>query len=327
MTRPAVGPLRIGVLGCAAIARRRMLPSLAHQPLVRLAAVASRDGAKAARFAAEFGCAAVTGYEALLARDDIDAVYLPLPPELHVEWSVRALEAGKHVLCEKPFAPDADQALVAVRVARERRLLLMESFMFLHHGQHEAVRRLVDTGAIGEPRMFTAEFGVPRLASGAPAGTLPEVAAYPVRAAQLFLGGELDVLGARSDGTGGAALLCSRQGVTAHLAFGTGHAYRNHYALWGSEGRLSLHRVYSTPDDHVPVIRLERGGGEELLSLPADRQFTNVAGVFARAVVEGADFEPYAAAILRQAGLLDRISARANVSRLFDQADDVGRTR
>ncbi|KND26556.1 Gfo/Idh/MocA family protein [Streptomyces acidiscabies] len=327
MTRTAAGPLRIGVLGCADIARRRMLPSLAHQPLVRLAAVAGRDGARAARFAAEFGCAAVTGYEALLARDDIDAVYLPLPPDLHVEWSVRALEAGKHVLCEKPFAPDADQALAAVRVARERRLLLMESFMFLHHGQHEAVRRLVDTGAIGELRMFTAEFGVPRLASGATAGTLPEVAAYPVRAAQLFLGDELDVLGARSDDTGGAALLCSRQGVTAQLAYGTGHAYRNHYALWGSEGRLSLHRVYSTPDDHVPVIRLERGGGEELLSLPPDRQFTNVAGVFARAVVEGADFEPYAAAILRQAGLLDRISARANASRLFDQADDVGGTR
>ncbi|MEV0275036.1 Gfo/Idh/MocA family oxidoreductase [Streptomyces sp. NPDC050610] len=321
MTGTTAGPLRLGVLGCADIARRRMLPSLAHQPLVRLVAVASRDGGKAERYAAEFGCAAVTGYDALLARDDIDAVYLPLPSALHVGWSVRALEAGKHVLCEKPFAPDAAQARTAVRVARKRGLLLMESFMFLHHGQHAAVRRLVADGAIGELRSFTAEFGVPRLASG----DLWDVGAYPVRAARLFLGDELTVLGAQSGDTHGAALLCSPGGVTAQLAYGRGHAYRNHYALWGSEGRISLHRAYSTPDDYVPVVRLERGGAHEPLTLPADRQFTNVAGEFARAVIERADFEPYAASILRQAELVEAIGASA--SRPLDQTHDVGRTR
>ncbi|MEU5347098.1 Gfo/Idh/MocA family oxidoreductase [Streptomyces sp. NPDC020766] len=325
MTGPSARPLRIGVLGCADIARRRMLPSLAHQPLVRLTAVAGRDAGRAERLAAEFGCAAVTGYEALLARDDIDAVYLPLPPHLHVEWSVRALEAGKHVLCEKPFAPDAARALAAVRVARERRLLLMESFMFLHHGQHAAVRRLVASGAIGEPRVFTAEFGVPRLPSGGSVGTLPEVSTYPVRAARLFLGDELAVLGAQESRTHGTALLSSPSGVTAQLGYGADHAYRNHYALWGSEGRVSLHRAYSTPDDHVPVVRLERRGDDERLTLPTDRQFTNVAGAFARAVIDGEDFEPYAAAILRQAELLDRISARAAASSPLDQPDDVGR--
>nr|ADE34511.1 SsfS4 [Streptomyces sp. SF2575] len=309
--RPAARPRRIGVLGCADIARRRMLPSMARQPLVRLAAVASRDAGRAAAFAAEFGCAAVTGYDALLARDDIDAVYLPLPPALHVRWSLRALEAGKHVLCEKPFAPDAVQARLAVDAARKHGLLLMESFMFLHHAQHAEVLRLLGSGAIGELRSVTAEFAIPRLASGALASTLPEVGAYPVRAAQLLAGSELAVLGAGSGETYGSALLATPQGVTVHLTHGLDHAYRNRYALWGSGGRISLDRAYSTPDDHVPVIHLERGGSREHLTLPPDSQFTNVIGAFARAVADGTGFERAAQDIMRQAELMDLVGAGA----------------
>ena len=311
MNQPA---LRIGVLGCAGIAWRRMLPSMLRQPLVRLTAVASRDAAKARRFAAEFGCEAVTGYEALLAREDIDAVYLPLPPDLHVEWSVRALEAGKHVLCEKPFAPSAAQARVAVQVARKRRLLLMESFMFLYHAQYTAILREITSGAIGEPHVLTAEFGFPRLGSGDLASTLPEVAAYPVRAAQLFLGPELTVVGAKMEEAAGAALLCSPKSVMAQLAYGLDHSYRNYCALWGSEGRISLHRAYSTPDDYVPVVHLERGGRRERLPLPADSQFTNVVGAFADAVACGQEFGLHADAIIRQAELVDRIIESANAS-------------
>jgi NDP-hexose-3-ketoreductase len=307
--------LRVGVLGCADIAQRRMLPSMLRQPLVELVAVASRSAAKAASFAERFGCAAVTGYERLLDRSDIDAVYLPLPHHLHAEWTIRALTAGKHVLCEKPFAVTLDEAAEAVAVARAQQLLLMESFMFLHHSQHAAVLRMLHDGVIGELRGFTSEFGIPVTPAGAPASTLPEVAAYPIRAARLFLGDSLEVLGAdfrtaRLSGlaTAGSALLRSDMGVTAHLTYGIEHSYRSEYALWGSEGHILLRRAFSTPDTHTPVVRIERQNIVEERTLAPDNQFVNIAGIFARTILDGGDFGPAADSILQQAELVHTIA-------------------
>jgi len=312
--------LRLGVLGCAGIAERRMLPSMLHQPLVSIVAIASRDLARATSFTDRFGGVPVAGYDALLARDDVDAVYLPLPPALHVEWALRALDAGKHVLCEKPFAPSLADAERVVAAARERGLLVMESFMFLHHSQHAAVAKLLADGAIGEPCAFHSEFGVPMLPGDPPrhAGTLPEVAVYPIRAAQHILGDGLTVLGAhlRTDGerglpTGGGALLVSPAGVTAHLTYGVEHGYRSGYAIWGSAGRLSLARAFTPPDDFSPVLRLSRPSGVQELTLEPDRPFVNIAGAFSRTILHGGDFARHRDDIVDHARLVDRIDSRA----------------
>ncbi len=313
------GVLRIGVLGCASIAERRMLPSMLAQPLVEVVAIASRTRSKAEAFTARFGGHPVQGYEHLLAREDVDAVYLPLPPELHPEWTLRALAAGKHVLCEKPFALRLADTRKAVAFARERGLLVMESFMFLYHAQHATVRRLVADGAIGELQVFSAEFGIPlRLSSesGRPrhASRLPEVAAYPIRAAQVFLGEGLRVVGAQERTASafgprpaGTALLATPSGVAAQLAYGLEHSYRSGYTLWGSAGMLRLDRAFSTPDDHVPMVRLEQPDRSRKFRLKPDRQFRNIVGAFARTVLEAEDFTPHAEAILRHAELVDAL--------------------
>ncbi|MFF1410648.1 Gfo/Idh/MocA family protein [Streptomyces sp. NPDC058289] len=324
-TEPKAGRLRIGVLGCADIAERRMLPSMLRQPLVEVTAVASRRIERARQFTERFGGAAVAGYEQLLERDDVDAVYVPLPPELHVEWTLRALAAGKHVLCEKPFATRLADAEKAVSFARESGLLLMENFMFLHHSQHAEVRRLVAEGLIGEVQLFGSEFGIPLRPDAGPEGlprrasTLPEVAAYPIRAARLFLGDGLRVAGAqvRPDSPygpqpSGSALLVAPSGVAAQLAYGVEHGYRSGYGLWGSEGRLRLERAFSTPDELTPVLRVERGGTVTEIPLEADRHFTNIAGVFARAVLCGEDFTPHTEAILAHARLVDEVERAAS---------------
>ncbi|MER7675920.1 Gfo/Idh/MocA family oxidoreductase [Streptomyces sp. NPDC096934] len=317
------GPvLRIGVLGCADIAGRRMLPSMARQPLVEVTAVASRTPARARAFTDRFGGTPVTGYARLLEREDVDAVYLPLPPELHAQWTLRALAAGKHVLCEKPFALRYADADKAVCLARERGLLLMESFMFLHHSQHARVRRLLDDGLIGELQLFGSEFGIPlrRESDGTHrrASTLPEVAAYPLRAARLFLGPGLRVAGAHVRAAGphgpapaGGALLTAPSGAAAQLAYGVEHAYRSGYDLWGSQGRLRLERAFSTPDEHVPVLHVERGSAVEEIRLAPDAHFTNIAGVFARAVLDGEDFTPHTEAVLDHARLVDEVEQAA----------------
>ena len=118
--------VRLGVLGCSAIARRRALPAVAEIPELEITAVASRDAAKAAEFADRFGGTATTGYAALLDDPEVDAVYLSLPTALHHEWARRALRAGKHVLCEKPLTDRADRTRELTALARERNLVLRE---------------------------------------------------------------------------------------------------------------------------------------------------------------------------------------------------------
>lgn len=317
--------LRFGVLGTASIARRRMLPALLAAPSTEPVAVASRNAADAARTAAEFGLSPVTGYERLLAREDIDAVYIPLPTGLHAQWIESALAAGKHVLSEKALAADDATAGRLVEQARSAGLLLMENFMFLRHSQHAAVSAMVAQGVIGTPRSFASAFGIPprpdgdvRYRAELGGGALLDVGVYPIRAAQLFLGPELSVAGSvlRTDpGRGvdvaGSALLSTPEGVTAELSFGFEHAYRNTYTLWGSRGRLTVDRAFTPPDDLAPVVRVEDGDGTRDVVLEPDRPFVNIAEHFAGTVLAGADFTPAGEDILRQAALVSAVRRQA----------------
>ncbi|WP_131740846.1 Gfo/Idh/MocA family protein [Actinomadura roseirufa] len=319
------GPLRIGVIGCADIAWRRMLPALAANPEVRLTALASRDPAKARRFAGRFGGEPVTGYEALLERPDVDAVYVPLPAMLHAPWVERALRSGRHVLAEKPLAPSAPEAEALVALAASRGLALLENFMFLRHSQHERVRDLLAQGVIGEVRALTAEFAFPPVPGDRPVyrpdvggGVLTDVGVYPVRTALLYLGSGLEVSGAhlhvdedRGVDVSGAALLTAPDGRTAHLTWGMERFYRSRYALWGSAGRIEVPWAFTPPPGHRPVIRVERPDRAEELTLPADDQFAAVVTDFVARVRDGVPSVLEGEPLVAQARLVDRVRSRA----------------
>ncbi|WP_067793997.1 Gfo/Idh/MocA family protein [Actinomadura formosensis] len=320
------GRLRFGVLGCADIAWRRAIPALCGDPRAELVAVASRDIAKARRFADRFGCAAVEGYGPLLARPDIDAVYVPLPPGLHAEWAGAALDAGKHVLSEKPLTTGAAETAGLVRAAEARGLLLMENFMFVHHPQHAEARRLLAEGAIGAVRAFHASFTIPRrpdgdirYRAGLGGGALLDVAGYPVRAARLLLGGPLAVAGAvlghdpaLGVDTGGAALLRTADGIPAQLAFGLDDAYRCEYEVRGSEGVLRVDRAFTPPDDFRPALRVERAGEVTEPALPPADQFGRAVGHFVTTALSGEGYGASAADALEQATLVDGIRRAAS---------------
>ncbi|WP_327426494.1 Gfo/Idh/MocA family protein [Streptomyces sp. NBC_01236] len=320
-----VAPLRIGVLGCGGIAMRRMLPAMARTPAVRIAAVASRDRARAQTAAARFGADPVHGYERLLERDDIAAVYVPLPPALHAPWTARVLKAGKHALVEKPMVTAASEARDLAGLAEEGRLVLMESFMFLHHSQHATVTALLERGEIGELRGMTAEFGFPPLPADdirhrpeLGGGALLDAGVYTLRVTQLLLGGALSVAGttlaadaATGVDVGGDALLRGDSGVTSHVSFGFRHSYRSAYTLWGSAGRIVLDRAFTPPPEHRPVLRIERQDRVEELTLPADDQFANIAARFAALVRGDGDPATQRAAAVRQAELVDAVRTAA----------------
>ena len=144
--------MKWGILGAARI-NRSIIPALRAAEGHTLEAIASRDAGKAAAAAAEWGIPrSVAGYDALLADPDIDAVYIPLPNHLHAEWTVRAAEAGKHVLCEKPLALTLDEVDRIAAAAAAAHVHVAEAFMYRHHPQTHAVRELVDGGAIGTLR-------------------------------------------------------------------------------------------------------------------------------------------------------------------------------
>lgn len=316
-----VNPLRIGVMGCASIARRRMLPAMAELDEIEIAAVTSRNADAAREVACRYDCRPVVGYSVLLELDEVDAVYIPLPLRMHAAWVEAALSAGKHVLVEKPAAERAVDVRRLRALAADNGLVVMENVMFVHHSQHSTVRRLVSDGAIGELRSLHAGFTVPRRPDDdiryAPAlggGALGDVGIYPIRAAAHFLGNDLVVSGAvlsrgagRSVETSGAVLLSRPDGVTAHLTFGLEHAYLSAYELRGSTGRLLVDRAFTPPADYQPVVRIDSVSGMREKRLAADDQVLNTLAAFVAAVRCGGLPEAAEADWLCQAELLDRI--------------------
>ncbi|WP_234016825.1 Gfo/Idh/MocA family protein [Streptomyces sp. LaPpAH-108] len=325
--------MRIGVMGCADIALRKMLPAFAASPHTTVTALASRDAAKARAAAGAFGCAPVEGYDALLARPDVDAVYVPLPIALHAPWAERALHAGKHVLAEKPLTSRAADTTRLLALARERGLVLAENYLFLHHPAYSTVRELVDSGVIGEVRALTASFTVPprpaddiRYRADLDGGALLDIGVYPLRLASLLLGARLDVHGSvlhhdRPTGVdvgGGVLLGDPRTGTSAQLLFGMAHAYTACWQLLGSAGTIALDRAYTPPADHQPVLRIERAGVVEERALPAHDQTTAAVASFAdavrRAARQCAPDDAAAADVLRQADLVDAVRDRADIA-------------
>jgi predicted dehydrogenase len=192
-------PLRIGTLGAARITVPALIEAAKHVPEVQLVAVAARDAQVAQAYARTHAIPKThASYEALLADPDIDAIYNPLPNSLHGTWSMRAMRAGKHVLCEKPFASNAAEAAQMAQVARETGRVISEAFAWRHHPIANAVRQVIHSGALGSVKHIHCEFRIPlvrpdiRWSYALAGGGLMDVGCYPVSWIRFLVG---DVLG------------------------------------------------------------------------------------------------------------------------------------
>ena len=315
--------LRIGVLGCANIAKRSVVPAILTIPELELVAVASRTLPKATEYAQLFNCEAVVGYQNLLDRKDIDAIYMPLPTGLHEEWVLKALETGKHILIEKSLAMSYASAQVMVQKAKEKGLLIMENFMFLYHGQHNFVKQLMADGKIGELRCFRSSFGFPPLANdnfrynkALGGGALLDAAAYTVRASQLFLGNDLIVAASNLNYENsevdlyGGAYLQSKRGAFSEVAFGFDNFYQCNYELWGSKGKITAQRAFTPSPEFKPTITLEVQGQIFNYEVNAENHFVNMLNEFKRCIFAG-DLENKYIEILNQSRLLQEVKDKS----------------
>ncbi len=273
-------PVKWGILSTAHI-NRLVIPGARDSAQAELVAVASRGSGRAEAYAKEWGIERAYGsYEDLLADPELEAVYISLPNTLHVEWSIRALEAGKHVLCEKPFSRHLGAVEAAFDAAERADRFLMEAFMYRHNPQTARVVALVAEGAIGELRLVRSTFSYPlydpeniRLRTELEGGALMDVGCYCVSGSRLLAGEPESVYGAARFGETGtdwvfAGTLRFPDDVLAQFDCGTALAERDELEVVGSEGSLFLDDPWHC---RRPLIELRRNGETELIELePVD---------------------------------------------------------
>ncbi len=312
--------VRWGILGCARIARLQFVPAIGRSTNATLHAVASRDPARLAEFRNLFGGAftAHASYEALLADPTVDAVYVPLPNALHCEWAIRAMQNGKHVLCEKPLALDASEAQRMADAAHAHGVQLMEAFMYRYTARLQAVERILASGVLGELRSVNSTFRFfldrvntikddPALGGGA----LYDVGVYPLNLIGLVAQAEpVEVFATctRSHGVDHnlSALLRYESGLIASLHCGFNAHGRMHSDIVGSEGSLLVPDTFL---DDAGEILLNTRNGSERIAVPASDRYAAEVQDFSAAILAGRAPRLTLDESLRNLRVLDRIRA------------------
>ncbi|HET7291659.1 MAG TPA: Gfo/Idh/MocA family oxidoreductase [Vicinamibacteria bacterium] len=299
--------VRFGVLGAARIALEKVIPGMQRGRLCEIVGLASRDRARADQAARPLGIRKVYGsYEELLEDPEIDAVYNPLPNHLHVPWSIRALESGKHVLCEKPIGLSVAEVetLIAARDRSGRKV--QEAFMVRTHPQWLGVRELVRSGRIGPLRSIASYFsyfnedpGNVRNVAAWGGGALLDIGCYPVTISRFLFDEEPQrVLGLierdprfGTDRVTSAVLdFASGQSI---FTVGTQIAPYQRVQAAGTRGRIEVEIPFNAPNDRPCRVFLDDGrdvfgGGIEPVVFPTCDQYTIQGDVFSRAILEDA---------------------------------------
>ena len=299
----ASSPVRWGVLGAANIAVRKVIPAMQRGTRSQVIAIASRDLGKAQAAANELGLARAYGsYEELLADPEIEAVYNPLPNHLHVPWTIRAAEAGKHVRCEKPIALSADEARRLLDVRARTGVQIGEAFMVRNHPQWLAVRELVRSGRIGELRVVAGHFAYfkrdPNDVRSRPewgGGGLMDVGCYPITMARWLFGEEPEAVVALIDWDPELGVDRIASGL---LRFPSGQATFTsamqlaHYQrmqLHGTSGRIEVRIPFNAPNDRPCRIFVDDGrdlgdASAQAIESPVVDQYTLQGDNFSSAV-------------------------------------------
>ena len=295
--------LRWGILSTARIGREKVIPGMLKAPNVAVVAMGSRDPLRARPVADSLRIPTVHGsYQALLDDPEVDAIYNPLPNHLHVEWSLRALEAGKHVLVEKPMGLDAVEGERLLRAAAARpHLKVMEAFMVRFHPQWARAQALLDEGAIGRLQTVHAHFSYAKFdpdnirnRAEMGGGGLLDIGCYNVLFARTMFGREPQrvVASIDVDPTFGTDRLVSGllefgPGQTATLSCGTQMQLHQRAQLFGSEGRIELELPYNAPQDGPCRLWHQNDAGTFAAHFDRTDQYALMVEAFSRSALEG----------------------------------------
>jgi predicted dehydrogenase len=305
------------------------MPAIQRAQHSELRALASRDAAKLAEARTRFpGLATDEGYAALLARDDVDAVYIPLPNAQHYEWALAAMRAGKHVLCEKPLTLTAAETRTLIAASERAGVRLMEAFMYRYTARTRAVVDVLRSGVLGEIRQVEASFRFPltnpasiKLQPALGGGSLYDVGCYPVNLVGLIVdtlaggapgaGGQPESIVAESTWSGGVdvnfgAVLRYRSGLLATIGCGFNAQKRVLAAIVGTQGVLEVPDTYFDP---AGALTLTLGEERREIPVPASDRYRAEVEDFAGAILEQRAPQFSLVESLRSAEVIDRLLA------------------
>lgn len=323
--------IKWGVLGCAGIAAKAVIPAIQSSRLGRVAAIASRDAEKASAMATRFGIEKSYGsYEDLLSDPDIDAIYNPLPNHLHVPMTIKALKHGKPVLCEKPIALNAAQASELAEAQKAANLPVAEAFMVRHHPQWKKARAMVAEGRLGDVRAIQTIFAYylddpknVRNQADIGGGGLFDVGCYAINTARFLFDAEplRAVALMENDPVFGtdrltSGLLAFPEGRQLTFTCSTQLSLTQKVTVLGTRGRLEIPIPFNAPADQQTVLifddgrDLAGGGRQEIVIEPVD-QYREQVDAFAEAVLSGTPLET---------GLDDAIANMKAIDALFRSA-------
>ncbi len=293
--------VRWGILSTAKIGLKKVIPAMQKGEYCDVRAIASRDARQARKAAKRLGIRHSYGsYEDLLADQHTEAVYIPLPNHLHVEWSIKALAAGKHVLCEKPLGLNAANARELLAAAEEHpRLKIMEGFMYRHHPQWQRAKLLVDRGKIGELRAIQSFFAYYNVAPGnirnradAGGGGLMDIGCYPISLSRfLFEAEPLRVCGVMEMDP---VFQTDRQTLgilvfgagTASFTCGTQLAPYQRVNIVGTDGRIEIEIPFNAPPNQACRMWYQAGAEIEEIRLEICDQYTIQGDLMAKAILD-----------------------------------------
>lgn len=333
--------LRIGVLCPADIAGRHFLPALQKQkefeyagmgtcapferagrvPTTQVEKLVQNQRKKAGMMQSLYGGEIYAGYESLLRSESIDAVYIPLPPALHFEWAMKAMQYGKHVLLEKPAVLTSHEMRQVVQMAGLKKLAVHENYMFEFHSQLREIKNLLQSGEIGEIRLYRMAFGFPMRAPGdfryneeLGGGALNDAGGYAIKLASILLGDSARVTYAhlnQKDGFQvdlyGNGVMTNDAGEEAFMAFGMDNQYKCELEVWGSHGSLYTGRIFTAPPDFIPELLIKKQNGTESRKLEKDYAFLNSIHHFHTCITNETEREKQYHAMIRQAELVDEV--------------------
>ncbi len=344
--------MRIGVLCPAEIAFRRFMPALSKDNYFEFAGVAAyspkerftsdelrntdlvsnaldNEQSKAKKFVEKYGGKIFDGYESIISDPTIEAVYIPLPPAYHYLWGRKALEFDKHIFMEKPFCTTCDASLDLMKTAKKKGLAIHENYMFLYHEQLKEIKNIIDSGKIGDIRLYRLSFGFPKRNEGdfrykreSGGGSVLDAGGYTIRLASWLLGEGKHIEAANLNFSEdydvdlyGSGTLVDNKGLTVQIAFGMDNEYKCEMEAWGSKGYLRTGRIFTAPEGYIPILEITCNNVHEEIRLSKDDSFYKSLQIF-KFCIKDSDFRKNNYQnITKQSNLLSEFLSKARVYR------------
>lgn len=305
--------IKYGIICPSNIAEKRFLPALLKSEKSEFVGMAHasieewhgatkndvlREKEKVRNVINKFGGKLFDSYTSLIQSNEIDAIYIPLPPSLHYKWAKVSLENGKHVLVEKPATTSLKDTQDLISIASDKGLAIHENYMFAYHEQISAVKEIIDAGEIGDVRLYRLSFGFPKRAENdfryvqkLGGGALLDCGGYNLKYAYMLLGNQATLEQAVMNYSNdievdlyGSAVMKNDNNQTVQLAFGMDNDYKCSLEVWGSLGALYTNRIFTAPKGFTPKVDVIKNNVKKEIELPSDDAFLNSITIFEKAI-------------------------------------------